>query len=160
MTERKMGFTLLEAVIALGLFTIASLSSTHTLINSQRHYRDSQEIQRADEIAKTYMELIRNVGYHVLYTTENDILIQLPNGEWIEPGVEQAVPVDIYGDDIPAQLRILVDITAFDSPIDGTGVNDWDTDTQDYKLIRMTVSFENLRGLTITMDYSTYAVYT
>ncbi|MFA4818045.1 MAG: prepilin-type N-terminal cleavage/methylation domain-containing protein [Parcubacteria group bacterium] len=121
----KFGFTLIEALVFLFIFTIITSTFYSVFSVNTRYTIDVKDRQSSNQIANEKMEIIRNMQYSDIGTIGG-----IPNG------------------DIPAEENITVDGKTYavrtfikyqDDPFDG--VYPTDTIPNDYKIVKVAVSW-------------------
>lgn len=151
--RNKRGFTLIEAVVALGIFSITLLFVVQAIVQSYQYQEDLIRLQRAQEVAVNYVELLKATSY-IDYITNAEYQLtsnpmHLVNDEYIAPGVESTVSTSVLDpvtnktiERIPdGSVTLTVDISDVDDAADGTGESDWDNRTVDYYDVKLTVRY-------------------
>lgn len=155
MKAEQKGFTIIEAVIALSLFSIFALLSAQTMIQSSRYTRDLEDIRLSMAVGHYFMEMFRSVGFQVLYTDEEaagnpNIFIGLPNGDIMIPDVwkplDPEIDSDIYGTMLPDNFWLRVNIEGFDSPIGPS--------SEDFKEVVLTILLTTRSGRDFVIQLS------
>ncbi len=160
------GFTLVEAVIAISVFSVAALLSIQAIIGSLRYNRDLEAWEQGLKVARNHVELIRSLNAPSIYTNKDhednpNVLITLPNGELIAPGVwhdANMVEDPETGEEtelLPgSNLRVKVDVYEAEDPMNG-GNNGGEIVTAEMKDIIVTVRFENPQNETRELHLET-----
>ncbi len=125
--HNKRGFTLIESLVALAVFIIIITSFYATFANGTRIMSDSKNRLGAISLANQKMEIIRNTRYENIGTEGG-----VPNG---------AIDPDYYEIASGANFHVKTDIFYIDDPYDGTIDDSSDSIPQDYKSVKITVSW-------------------
>jgi len=125
MPGTKKGFTLVESIVTLAIFTILLLvvyQSSATIIKSVRIYRESTTVA---SLADQYLEIARNLPYSQIGTLSGN-----PHGYL--PDLPNAATTTINGTNYKAYYVI----SYVDDPSDGTATTT-DTAADDYKQVKL-----------------------
>ncbi len=128
------GTSLIEVVIAVGIFSMIGLMFAQTFALATAHVADARTRSGAIAVATQQMEQLRNLSY-------DDVAVQggVPNGT-IDP--DQYVTLGAK------EYRVITDIRYVDDPDDGT-IDDIPADTlpTDYKIVQIDVTWDDASPL-------------
>jgi type II secretory pathway pseudopilin PulG len=133
MTRFRRGFSLVDVVVGIALMLVLFLALFGILRASLVLSALAKAKSAAVEVANTQMEYLRGLSYDSLGTVGG-----IPSGT-----VPQTATTTVDG--VSYGVRTLIEY--YDDPADGTGTNDTNSVTTDYKIGKVTVSY-SLYGLT------------
>lgn len=123
----KRGFTFIEAITVLFIFSVVMVTFYETWTLGTKYIINTKNRLGATALANQKMEIIHNLGYDFIGTTDG-----IPSGSIQE---DESVAVNT----ITYQVHTFVEFV--DDPQDGTFVAHTDAVPNDYKRIRITVSW-------------------
>ena len=124
--KKQRGMTLIEALVGIGLVTLLSFSLYFALFNAVRISTDSKQKVTAVALANEKMEVIRSLPYEEIGTIG-----------WVPSGL---IPQEEVIEKNGFPYTVTTSINYIDDPFDGEG--DGDALENDYKLVRITISWE------------------
>jgi len=129
------GFTLIEALVLLFIFSVVSVTFFQTYSIGTRLILDSKNRLGATALANQKMEIIRSIDYNTIGTKS-----------WVEGVWKVGVPAgDILQDEDvttgATTYHVYTVIQYIDDPFDGTAALGTDPISNDYKKVRVTVSW-------------------
>lgn len=136
MTRLARGFSLIDVIVGVALMLVVFMSLFGILRASLILSAFTKAKATATELANTQVEYLRGISYDILGTIGG-----IPTG-----AVPQFATSTVDG--VPYVLHTYVEY--YDDPADGTGVNDTNHITTDYKKGKMTVSY-SINGLPKTV---------
>lgn len=125
----KKGFTLIEALVFVFIFSITTMAFYRTITAGMSAMLDAKKRVGAVALANEKMEIIRNLHYDDIATTGGT-----PSGDL--PAEEELVRSG-------SKYFVNTLIKFVDAPEDGLGENDTNDNTNDYKSIRIEAFWEN-----------------
>lgn len=125
------GFTLIESMVFLFLFSIISIVFFQTYVVGTRLIIESKNRLGATALANQKMEIIRSIEYDAIGTTTG-----IPSGDLLE---DETISVNTVKYEVHTFVQYVDD--SFDRLVSGSPA---DTIPTDYKRVRITVSWGNL----------------
>jgi type II secretory pathway pseudopilin PulG len=134
--EFRHGFTLIEALTLLFLFSVITMSFYQTWSLSTQHMFDARNRLGATALANQKMEMVRSLDYDIIGTKSwngSSWVYGIPGGDILENETVQASN---------ASFQVHTAIRYIDDPYDGTlGGSPNDIAPTDYKTVRIAVSW-------------------
>lgn len=126
--KRNSGFTLIEMLIFIFIFTIAGVTFYRLFTTSMKAMGNVRHRLEALALANEKIEIIHNLSYESIGTTSG-----IPVGELVE---NETV---VRGS---RNLFVKTSVIVVDDPFDGKALYEADTNPDDYKQVRVQVSWE------------------
>jgi len=135
MRNTRSGFTLIEALVLLFIFSVVSVTFFQTYTIGTRLILDSKNRLGATAFANQKMEIIRSIDYDTLGTKHMD------GGVWVYgvPAGDLLQEEDVTTGATTYHIETFVQY--IDDPFDGTAGLGTDAIPNDYKRVRLTVSW-------------------
>lgn len=146
--SHKSGFTLIEALIFLFIFSVITMTFYQTYTLGLRYIFESKNRLGAIAVANERMEIIRNLSYSTIGTDDGgEISGDIPHEEDVTRNA------GLY--------HVKTDVGYEDDPMDGLGNNDENGVKNDYKRVSITVSWSGGQGkVELTSRFVPYGVET
>jgi type II secretory pathway pseudopilin PulG len=128
--KNKSGFTLIEALVFLFIFTIVTMTFYSVATTGLRYISETKKRLGASALANEKMEIARNLDYANVGTV----------GGFVPGNIPQTETVDVN----TVRYYVFTSVDYFDDPFDGTnGGSPNDTAANDYKKVTIRVAWEN-----------------
>lgn len=122
------GFTLIEAIVTVGIFAILVFSILGIFLIITKSVKAAREKAIVSNLAASYLEIVRNMPYSQVGTLNGN-----PHGNL--PDLTSAYTAQIEG----VTYKIFYIVTYVDDPADGTILAGTDAAPNDYKQVKMDV---------------------
>lgn len=124
--EVHMGFTLIEAIVGIAIFTLLATGVMGAILALQQSVKVARERTELSSLVSADLELVRNLPYAQVGTVNGN-----PSGSL--PDATNKRTVTIEG----RTYSIYYEVTYFDDPADGTVLAGTDPAPADYKQVKM-----------------------
>lgn len=136
-SSRQSGFTLIEAVVSIGVFAVIIAGVIGVLTALTTVVKAHREKIILSALADTYLEIARNLPYRSVGTLNGN-----PNG--VLPDATNPRIISIQS----TTYRLYYEVTYIDDPADGTILAGTDPNPNDYKQVKMFVRNMTTNALT------------
>jgi len=127
-TQRKSGFTIIELIVTVAIFTILLSAMLGTFSVLARTVKVAREKTVLASLASNYLEIVKNMPYSDVGTLSGN-----PNGSLVDftNAISQKIEAVTY--------KIYYEVTYMDDPSDGTVLAGTDSLAADYKQVKMNI---------------------
>ncbi len=122
----KSGFTLIEVMASLAIFTILAMGSLGAVLALQQSVKVAREKIELTSLVSADLEIVRNLPYAQVGTVNGN-----PTGSLPDLTNPKSISIE------SRTYRVYYEVTYFDDPADGTALLGTDQSPADYKQVKM-----------------------